>query len=109
MRLVLGEPGKWEPEARHALAETRRGEQAFHQPDVAVGTIIGKKRVQLVGSRRQARQIKRKAPNQSSLVRLRRRRNAGLFESSQYEIIDWLQRPIDMSNDRLRLTQWRLK
>ena len=69
----LGVADQVEPVPRPALAVTRRGQQAVDQPLVGIGRVVGQKRVDFLGGRRQPRQVEGRRGGSGSACRPRAR------------------------------------
>ncbi len=81
--LVLAVAGHVEPVPGPPLAVVRRGEQAVDHTGERLGRLVGQERLDLVGRRRQAGQVERRAADQRALVGGLRRREAGVFQSAR--------------------------
>ncbi len=84
----VGVAGGVEPGTRHVLAIARRGEEAVKQPLVCAGRCVGEEGVGFFGRRRQAGEIKARAPEQRNAIGLRRRLDVFLLEAMEDERVD---------------------
>ena len=84
----VGETREVEPLGRHALAETRRGEQTIHDALVGVRRGVGEKFIQPLQRRRQAGEIKGHAAQPRFAVCLRRGREFFFFQAREHERVD---------------------
>jgi hypothetical protein len=84
----VGKPDQIEPIERHPFAVVRRFEHPFDQLFVGIGTGVADEHVDLIGSRRQSRQIEREPPDQRDAIRLRRRLQPGRLQPGENEPVD---------------------
>ena len=91
--VVLAVARDVEPEAAPRFAVVRRREQAVDDLRERVGRLVLLERLDLVGRRRQAGQIERRAADQRALVGGAHRRQPVLLEPREHEAIDVGLRP----------------
>ena len=84
----VGVAGGIEPVARPMFAPALRGEQLIDVVLVGVGRGVVDECFDLLGRRRQARQIEAQAPGQRAAIGFGGRREAALFELRQDEMVD---------------------
>ena len=90
---ALAEPDHVEPVPPPALAVVGRGEKAVDQPLVGDGRRVGNERIDLLGRRREARQVVGDPPDQRPPIGRRRGTQAFLEQLHQDKPIDRVVRP----------------
>ena len=89
----FGVPDQVEPVPSPPLAVLGRGQQAVDQPLVGVGRVVGQKTVDLLGRRRQTRQIECDPADQGPPRRLGRGRQPVFKQLPEHKPIDRIPRP----------------
>ena len=90
---AVGVAGEVEPLAGHVLAVAVVGEEPIDEPLDGVGRRVGHEGIDLIGRRRQAREVEREPPGERGPVGLGLRREPLGLEAGEDEAIDVVSRP----------------
>ena len=82
-----------QPVDSHAFAVARGGQQTIHLAFISFRRLVSQERIQFRSRRRKPCQIKRKPPQQPSLVRFLRRSQTLFFQTSEDKSIDGIPHP----------------